>query len=88
MWPATEAVWQGCQSGKVVGFHCQDEAGPRALDAAIDGLGHAADGFCPAEGEEDQTTIRGIVFPTQVDPLSVLDLEGIALASGRAGVDR
>lgn len=30
------------QSSEVVGCHGEDEAGPHTLDAAIDGLGHAA----------------------------------------------
>jgi hypothetical protein len=50
---------QSGQSCEVAGGHRQDEAGPHPFDAAIDGLGDAADGFCPAEG--------------LVDPLSVLD---------------
>ena len=59
---------QAGQSGEVVGGHRQDEAGPHPLDAAIDSLGHAADGFGPAEG----------LF----DPLAVLDREGMAFVSG------
>ena len=65
---------QPWQSGEVVGGHRQYEAGPHPFDAAIDGLGHAANGFGPAEG----------LF----DPLAVLDRLGVALVSGGPTVDR
>lgn len=37
------------QSREIARRHRQREAGPHALDAAIQGLRHAADGFDPAE---------------------------------------
>ena len=48
---------------------------------------HAADGPGPAEGEEEQTTIRGIVVPTQVDLLSAFLRQGVTGVAGGAGVD-
>lgn len=41
---------QSGQSGEVIGDHGEDEAGAHPLDATIDGLRHAIDGFGPAEG--------------------------------------
>ena len=49
----------------------RDEPGADPFETAINGLSHAANGFGPAEGEEDQTTIRWIVVPTQVDAFAV-----------------
>ena len=46
-------------------YDCQNEARPHPFDAAIDGLGHAADGLGPAEG----------LF----DPFAVFQGEGIAI---------
>ena len=62
------------QSGEVVSGHRQDEAGAHAFETPIDGLGHAADGFGPAEN----------LF----DPLAVFDGQGVTLVPGRAAVDR
>ena len=61
------------QPGQVAGGHCQDEARPHPFNATIDGLGHAADGLGPAEG--------------LLDPLSMLDGQGIALVSSGSSVD-
>lgn len=79
---------QAGQSGKTAGGHCHDEAGSHTFDAAIHGLGHAADGFCPFEGEEDQKAIQHIVFPTQVDPLAVFLGQGVAFMPRGASVNR
>lgn len=61
------------QPGQVAGGHCQDEARPHPFNATIDGLGWAADGLGPAEG--------------LLDPLSMLDGQGIALVSSGSSVD-
>lgn len=64
---------QSWQPGQVVGGHCKDEAGAHPFEAAIDGLGHAADGLGPAEG--------------LLDAFAVLDRQGIALVPGGAAVN-
>lgn len=76
------------QSGQIAGGRGQDEARAHPFGAAIGGPGHAAHGFGPAEGEEEQTTIRGTVVPTQVDAFAVLDGQGGTLVPGRATVGR
>lgn len=48
--------------------------GPDPFDAAVDGLGEAADGLAPAKG--------------LLDPFAMLLGQGIARVSGRAAVDR
>jgi hypothetical protein len=53
------------QSREVVGGHRQDEAGTHSFEAPIDGLGHAADGFGPAE--------------SLFDPFAVFDGQGVTL---------
>ena len=78
---------QPWQPGEVVGGHRWYEAGPHPFDAAIDGLGHAANGFAPAEGEEEQTTIRGIVVPTQVDLIPAPLEQGLSGMAGGPSVD-
>jgi hypothetical protein len=67
-------VTQPGQSGEVVSGHRHDEAGTHPLDASVDGLGHAADGFGPAE--------------SLFDPFAVFDRQGVTLVPGRAAVDR
>ena len=62
------------QLGEVVGSHRQDEAGTYPLDAPIDGLGHASDGFGPAE--------------SLCDPFAVFDRQGVTHVPDRAAVDR
>ena len=61
------------QSGEAVGGHCEDGAGAHLLNAAIDGLGHSADGFDLAE--------------SLLDAFVVLDRQGVALVHGRSGID-
>lgn len=56
------------------GGHRQNEVGSHPLDAPIDGLRHATDGLGPAEDF--------------LDPLLMLDRQGVALMSGRAPIDR
>ncbi|MET4130889.1 hypothetical protein ACSSV6_004237 [Roseovarius sp. MBR-38] len=67
MRPATGAIWRGYWR------HCQDEPRPDALDTAIHGLGHAADGFRPAK----------CLF----DLLPVLLGQGISLMPGGSAID-
>src|SRR3990167_3618982 len=62
------------QSGEVVCGHGEDEAGTHPFDAVINGLGHSADGFGPAE--------------SLFDPFAVFDRQGVTLVPGRAAVDR
>lgn len=61
------------QSVEVARSHRQDEARSHPLDAATEGLGHAADGLGPAEG--------------LLDPFPVLLGQGIALVPGGAAID-
>ena len=61
------------QSCEVVCCNGQYEARPHPLDAAVDGLGPAADCFGPAE------RLR--------DPLSVFDGQGVAFVPGRSAID-
>jgi len=61
------------QSGEIVGGHCQDEAGSHPLDAAIDSLGHAADGFGPAEG--------------LLVPFAMFQGQGVTFVAGDAPID-
>ena len=75
------------QSGEVAGGHGQCEPGADAFDVAQRRLCHAADGLGPAEGEKEQTTIRAIVVPTQVDLLSEFLRQGVAGVAGGAGAD-
>lgn len=56
---------QSLQPGEVVGGHGKGEAGAYPLEAAIDGLGHAADGLGPAE--------------SLFDPVAVFDRQGVSL---------
>jgi len=65
---------QSGQPGEVVGSHRHYEAGAHPFEAAIDGLGHAADGFGPAEGLLDAFAV----------PLGL----GVAVVPGGASVDR
>lgn len=74
------------QSGEVAGGHGQCEPGADAFDAAQRRFCHAADGLGPAEGEKEQTTIRAIVVPTQVNLLSAFLRQGVAGVAGGAGV--
>jgi hypothetical protein len=71
--PCASCCQQSGQSGQVICGHRQNEAGSHSFDPAIDGLRHATDGLGPAEGF--------------LDPLSVLDRQGVALMSGSASVD-
>ena len=66
-------VRQTWQPGKGVGGHRQKEAGSRPLDPAIDGLGHANDGFFPAE--------------SLFDPFAVLEGQSVTFVPGGAAVD-
>jgi len=61
------------QPGKVVGGHRKNDAGSHPLNAAIDGLSHATDGFCPAE--------------SLFDPLAVFEGQGVALVPGGAAIN-
>jgi len=70
---AASCSQQPGQSGEVVGGHSQDEARADALDTAIHGLCHAADGFGPAEGF--------------FDLLSVLLGQGVARMPGGSAID-
>jgi hypothetical protein len=57
---------QSWQPGEVVGGHREGEAGAHPFDSAIDGLRHAADGLCAAEG----------LF----NPFAMLDRQGASFA--------